>query len=54
MTFRAITSLWERVRTTSFVVALVSVTVFDPQDRGHISPGGKVDLVLFVNTKDQW
>jgi hypothetical protein len=36
MMFRAINSLWERVRTEWYSVSLVSVTVFDPQDQGHI------------------
>ena len=54
MTSRAITCLWERVRTKPFWGALVSVTVLDPQSQGCISPSESVELVLFVNIKDQW
>jgi hypothetical protein len=53
MTYRTITSLWERVRTIPLSMALGSVVGFNPQGRGHISPSRSVDLVLFVNRKDQ-
>jgi hypothetical protein len=54
MTYRTMISLWERVRTIPFSIAHGSVVVFNPQGQGHNSPSRSVDLVLFVNRKDQW